>query len=100
MFSLSYLTVRIYLPVIFHVFPPFEDAAMNFTFSSKQTDIKPSSSLGISAQCSGSDWTVKLTGTFHALVYESIQQRSTVIAERGAGICVDLKCVSTLQVLE
>lgn len=41
-----------------------------------------------------------LTGAFHALVYEAIQQRAAVVAEGGAGVCVDLKRVSTLQVLK
>lgn len=43
---------------------------------------------------------VKLTGTFHALVYEAIQQRATVVTEGGTGVSLDLKCVSTLQVLK
>lgn len=32
-----------------------------------------------------------LTVTFHALVDESVQQRPAVVAERGAGVSVDLK---------
>lgn len=39
------------------------------------------------------------TGTFHALVYEAIQQRATVVTKCRAGVRVDLKCVSTLQVI-
>lgn len=34
-----------------------------------------------------------LTVTFHPLVDESIQQRSTVVTEGGAGVRVDLKLV-------
>lgn len=43
---------------------------------------------------------VKLTGAFHALVYETIEQRAAVVTERGTGVGVDLECVSTLEVLE
>lgn len=42
----------------------------------------------------------KLTGTFHALVYEAVKQRAAVVAEGGTGVSLDLKCVSTLQVLK
>lgn len=34
-----------------------------------------------------------LTVTFHPLVDEAIQQRATVVAEGGAGVCVDFKLV-------
>lgn len=43
---------------------------------------------------------MKLTGAFHALVYEAVEQRAAVVAEGGTGIRVDLERVSTLQVLE
>lgn len=43
---------------------------------------------------------VKLTGAFHALVYEAIEQRAAVVTESGTGVGLDLECVSTLQVLE
>lgn len=45
-------------------------------------------------------YVVKLTGTFHALVYEAVQQRATVVTEGGTGVGVDLKGVLTLQVLK
>jgi len=41
----------------------------------------------------------KLTATFHALVYESVEQRATVVAEGGTGVRLDLKHVLSLQVL-
>lgn len=43
---------------------------------------------------------MKLTGALHALVDEAVQQRAAVVAERGTGVRVDLKRVSTLQVLK
>lgn len=42
----------------------------------------------------------ELTGTFHALMYEAVQQRAAVVAEGGTGVGLDLKCVLTLQVLK
>lgn len=38
----------------------------------------------------------RLTGTFHALVYEAVQQRATVVAEGRTGVSLDLERVSTL----
>lgn len=43
---------------------------------------------------------MELTGTFHALVDESVEQRTTVVTEGGAGVGVDPEVVSTFQVLE
>lgn len=42
---------------------------------------------------------VVLTDALHALVYEAVEQRAAVVAERGAGVCVYFELVFALQVL-
>lgn len=42
----------------------------------------------------------ELTGTFHALVYEAVQQRAAVVTERWTGVRLHLERVLTLQVLK
>lgn len=42
----------------------------------------------------------RLTGTFHALMYEAVEQRPTVITEGGTGICMYFKLVFALEILE
>lgn len=41
-----------------------------------------------------------LTGTFHALMYEAVEQRPTVITEGGTGVCLYFKLVLALEILE
>lgn len=42
----------------------------------------------------------RLTGTFHALMYEAVQQRPTVITEGWTGVCMYFKLVFALEILE
>lgn len=43
---------------------------------------------------------MELTGTFHALVDESVEQRTTVVTEGWAGVGVDLELVLCSWVLK
>lgn len=40
------------------------------------------------------------TVTFHALVYQPVQEGAAVVAEGGAGVSVDLKLVFTTRILQ
>lgn len=42
----------------------------------------------------------RLTCTFHALMYEAVEQRPTVITEGGTGICMYFKLVFALEILD
>lgn len=54
----------------------------------------------INLQCKGLMSVSRRTVTSHALVYEAVQQRAAVVAERRAGVGVDLELVFRPRVLK